>query len=157
MLPHLSGTAFPEFNSNAKGVFFGINFEHTRAHFTRSIMESVAYMLKEFLNFAAVKGFTPDEIRALGGGSKSKLWNQIKADVTKRRIVTIKNTEAACLGSAILAGKGIGLYNSIKEAAQRFVETDKEYEPDINNSAAYMEGYEVYRQLYTSLKNIYNR
>ena len=156
ILPHLSGTAFPEFNAYAKGVFFGIGFEHTRAHFTRAIMESTAYMLNEFLEFASKKGFLPKEIRSLGGGSKSSLWSHIKADVTGKRIVTLKNTEAACLGSAILAGKGIGLYDSIKTAALRFVKTNETFEPDTSN-VLYKDGYETYKQLYNSLKNVYRR
>ena len=67
----------------------------------------------------------------MGGGASSPLWCRIKADVTGKRIVTLKNNnETACLGSAILAGKGIGLFESVSETAKKAVAVAKAYEPD---------------------------
>ena len=75
MLPHLCGTVMPENQPNAKGVFFGIELKHTKAHFARAIMESVAYMIKEYVEFM---GVSLDQIRSMGGGAKSKPWCEIK-------------------------------------------------------------------------------
>ena len=104
----------------------GLTMEHTRAHAVRSILESVASMLKANLDYL---GVVSNDIRSMGGGASSPLWCQIKADVTGKKIVTLKNTEAACLGSAIVAGVGAGIFDSVVAASRRLVQTDKEYTP----------------------------
>ena len=99
--------------------------EHTRAHFVRSIMESVACMLKQNLDFVGVNA---KEIRSMGGAAKSDVWCRIKADMTGKRLVTLKNKETACLGSAILAGVGTGVFKSVEDAA-KMICTVKAFEP----------------------------
>ena len=157
VIPHLSGKACPEFNSDARGVFFGVSLMHKREHFTRAIMESVAYMLREHIETAASLGTHFDEIRSLGGGANSPLWNQIKADVTGKRIVTLENDEPTCLGTAILAGVGTGLFNNIEEAADQFVQTGRVYEPNLDNKPLYDRGFEKYNEIYDLLKNSFNK
>ena len=125
-LPHLCGTVMPENNSNAKGVFFGMELKHTRAHFARSIMESVAYMIREYVEYM---GVSVEEIRSMGGGAKSKLWCGIKSNVLNKKIVTLKQNETACLGSAIFAGVGIGIYSDVQSATEQLVSIDKTYQP----------------------------
>lgn len=124
MLPHLCGTVMPENEPNAKGVFFGIELKHTKWYFARAIMESVAYMIKEYVEFM---GISLDQIRSMGGGAKSKPWCEIKSAVLDKEIVTLKQNETACLGSAIFAGVGIGVFNSSIQAAEQIVATDKSY------------------------------
>ena len=126
VLPHLCGTVMPEYKPNAKGVFFGVELKHTRAHFARAIMESVAYMIKEYVDFMKVD---VDEIRSMGGGAKSKLWCNIKSGVLGKRIVTLKENETACLGSAIFAGVGIGVFNDSVYAVNQIVGINKTYQP----------------------------
>lgn len=139
MLPHLCGTVMPENQPDAKGVFFGIELKHTRAHFARAIMESVAYMIKEYVDFMGVK---LDEIRSMGGGAKSKVWCSIKSGLLEKRIVTLKQNETACLGSAIFAGVGVGVFSSPVDAAEKIVAIDKTYEVSIPE---YKEVYESYK------------
>ena len=136
-LPYLCGSTMPKYNPAARGSFTGLTTEHTRAHFVRAVMESVACMLKSNLDYL---GLSVDEIRAMGGGANSPLWCQMKADMTKKRLVTLKNKETACLGSAILAAVGIGAFESVETAA-KMIELDKEYE---SQGADYRECYERY-------------
>ena len=157
MLPYLSGMACPEFNPQAKGVFYGIQLMHGRKHFSRAIMESVGYMLKEFLDSAEKSGGRFDEIHSLGGGAKSKLWNQMKADITGKKIITLKNDEAACLGTAILAGVGTGVFASIDSAVKKLVSTDKEYNPEAKNQDQYEKGYNTYKEIYSDLKRSFKK
>ena len=110
-LPYLCGSTMPKYNPDARGSFTGLTPEHTRAHFVRSIMESIACTLKENLDYL---NQNVTEIRAMGGGANSKLWCQMKADMTKKTLVTLENNETACLGGAILAGVGIGLFSSVE-------------------------------------------
>lgn len=124
-LPYLCGSTMPKYNPDARGSFTGITPAHTAAHFARSIMESVSCMLKSNLDYL---GVTVDEIRIMGGGAKSRLWCEMKADMTKKRLTTLKNKETACLGSAILAGVGAGGFASVKEAC-RLIETAQTYLP----------------------------
>lgn len=157
MLPHLSGMACPEFNPHAKGVFYGIQLMHGRKHFSRAIMESVGYMVKEFLVSAEKSGGSFDEIHSLGGGAKSELWNQMKADITGKKIVTLKNDEAACLGTAILAGVGTGVFANIDSAVKKLVSTDKEYSPEAKNRDQYEKGYNAYMNIYSDLKGTFKK
>ncbi len=155
LLPHFEGTAFPHFNPHAKGVFYGLTLKHTRAHFVRAIMESIGFMLREQLDAAEKLGISTYEIRSSGGGAKSRLWNEIKADVTGKPIVTLKNTETACLGSAILAGVGIGLYESIEKACSKTVTELERYNPDICKASNYKKSYDMYRNLYSNLSVLF--
>ncbi|MBE7081716.1 MAG: hypothetical protein E7372_04080 [Clostridiales bacterium] len=123
-IPHLCGTVMPENNSKAKGVFFGVELKHTRPYFARSIMESVAYMIKEYVEYL---GVAIDEIRSMGGGARSSLWCDIKSKVLAKDIVTLKENETACLGSAIFAGVGIGIFNSVESATEKLVKKDLTY------------------------------
>ena len=136
-LPHLCGTVMPENKPQAKGVFFGVELKHTRAHFARAIMESVAYTIKEFVDFMKVD---VDEIRSMGGGARSKLWCTIKSAVLDKRIVTLKENETACLGSAIFAGISDGVYQSVEQASEKIVAKNKSYEPsDLGYDKAYQD------------------
>jgi len=146
MLPHLCGSTMPKYNPDARGAFYGITLEHTRAHFARAIMEAISCMLKANLDYINIE---TNEIRLMGGGAKSELWNQIKADMTGKKLTTLKNKETACLGSAILAAVGFGAFKSVEEAC-KMIKTDKTYTPGSND---YTKVYERYN----NLDNILNR
>lgn len=137
-LPYLCGSTMPKYNPDARGSFTGLTAEHTRGHFVRSVMESVACMLKANLEYL---GLDVDEIRAMGGGANSPLWCQMMADMTDKRLVTLKNKETACLGTAILAGVGIGAFESV-EAAARAIELDRAFK---TLGTDYTECYERYK------------
>ena len=125
-LPYLCGSTMPKYDHDAKGAFIGLTMEHTRAHAIRSILESVASMLKANLDYLKIDC---KEIRSMGGGASSPLWCQIKADMTGKDIAVLKNSETACLGSAILAGVGAGILADVKTASQTFVKIKKVYKP----------------------------
>jgi len=137
-MPYLCGSIIPKYNPDARGAFLGLTMEHGRGHAVRAILESVAFMLQENLQYL---GVSCDEIRSMGGGAMSPLWCQIKADVTGKKIVTLKNAESACLGSAIIAGVGAGIYESVPAACSKLIQTDKEYSPC---GTDYAEAYERY-------------
>lgn len=133
-LPYLCGSTMPKYNPAARGSFTGLTPEHTRAHFVRSIMESISCTLKENLDYL---NLDVTEIRAMGGGANSALWCQMKADMTKKTLVTLKNSETACLGGAILAGVGIGFFESV-ESVSDLIEIKKTYTPgDVDYAVAY--------------------
>ena len=145
-LPYLCGSTMPKYNPDARGSFTGLTPEHTAAHFVRSIMEAVACILKNNLDYLNVP---VTEIRAMGGGALSSLWCSMKADMTGKNLITLKNKETACLGSAILAGVGCGYFASVKEACKN-IKTDKIYTP---TGADYSSVYEKYME-YDSILNV---
>ena len=82
MLPHLQGAMAPEANPKARGVLYGITLRHTKAHFARAIMEAIACIVRRNIEVVEELGIRVSEIRGLGGGARSAVWNQIKADLT---------------------------------------------------------------------------
>ena len=145
-LPYLCGSTMPKYNPDARGSFTGLTTEHGRGHFVRSVMESIACTLRsnlEYLNLDAT------EIRAMGGGATSPLWCQMKSDMTGKKLVTLKNTETACLGGAILAGVGTGVFASVEEACAK-IEIGRSYTP---TGADYTECYERFKK-YDEILNI---
>ena len=156
MLPHLEGAMAPEDNPKARGVFFGFTLHHERPHFVRAVMEAIAFMVRRNVDVLTELKIPVNEVICLGGGAKSPLWNQIKADVLNKKVVTTANDQdAACLGAAFIAGKAVGLYKDLEDAISRTVKVTKEYHPDDNNRKAYDEAYERYVQLYENLVPVF--
>lgn len=133
-LPYLAGSTMPRCNPAARGAFLGLTMEHKRGHMVRGIFEAVAYMLRENLEYL---GVDVQEIRSMGGAANSPLWCQIKADVCRRSIVTLRSKETACLGSAILAGTAVGVFSSVQAACARFAAADRVYRPGAENYDGY--------------------
>jgi xylulokinase len=145
-LPYLCGSTMPKYNPNARGSFTGLTPEHTRGHFVRSIMESIACTLRENLEYLHLD---VTEIRAMGGGANSPLWCQMKADMTGKTFNTLKISETACLGGAILAGVGTGVFASVEDAA-KMISVKNSYSP---KGEDYSKAYENYKKA-DSLLNI---
>lgn len=157
MLPHLSGASNPEYNASARGVFYGITLQHGRGHFARAILEAVAYMLRRNLAQVEEMGQQVERVYSMGGGSKSPVWNAIKADVTGKRLETLKSQEGACLGAAMLGAVSAGLYPDIDTAADRLARPGEVYLPNPENRAVYERGYAAYLDLYTALEPLFAR
>jgi xylulokinase len=147
-LPFFNGVYAPYNNPDARGIFFGLNLSHRKEHFIRSIMESTAFMLNLYINLFKKMGIKIKEMRSVGGGSKSNLWNQIKADITGVEIKTLKNSETSVLGAAIIAAVGIGFYKDFKTACNNMVKFKKSYFPDLKNREIYLEVYKKFLVLY---------
>src|SRR5262245_45309516 len=151
MLPHLQGAMAPEANPKASGAFYGFTLRHGRGHFTRAIMESVGFIVRRNIEVIEGLGVSVNEIRALGGGARSRPRKQMEADSLGRPVLTTTNEEAATLGAAILAGKAVGLYSSVEEAAERMVQIKERFEPNPANRAVYDDTFNTYVKLYDAL------
>jgi sugar (pentulose or hexulose) kinase len=157
LLPHFQGAGLPESNPRARGVLYGLSLHHTRAHVVRAILESVALICRRMIDAVRDLGIEVGEMRSLGGGAKSPLWCQIKADLTGLPVTTTKNTEdAACLGAAVLSGVATGVWASAPEALSGIVEVDRRFEPDPGQREEYERLYASYRRLYDSLLPVFN-
>ena len=136
MLPYFCGSSTPIYNPNVRAVFSGIDLSHTRAHFARAIMEAIAFNLRQNLESVGID--TINELRITGGGASSPLWAGIKANVVNKELSTLKEGETACLGSALCAAVGIGVYDNLTAASDAVVKTAKTYKPTgVNYDDAY--------------------
>ncbi len=153
-LPYLAGERSPIWDARAKGVFYGIDFSKTRAHFARSVMEGVAYSLRHNLETAKQAGAEAKTLCAMGGAANSRLWTQIKSDITGCSIEVPSSDTATALGAAILAGVGTGVYSDFEEAVKAAVRIKHTYNPNPELQGIYEKGYRTYRALYENLKEM---
>lgn len=152
MLPHLAGAFSPEYEPRARGVWSGFTLAHGKGHFVRAILEAVAYMLRRNLELLADAGSPADVVRSHGGGARSDLWCQIKADVTGRPVVTLMGEHSAIRGNAMLAGVAAGVFADLGEACAAMVVPKRRFEPVPSARAAYEAGYQRYLELFEALR-----
>lgn len=116
--PHLSGRICPA-APQMRGAWIGFSFSHEKAHFYRAVLESIAYEYAYYLGI--LKDLLPDldlkEARVIGGGARSRTWNQIKADVLGIPYARLARSEFGTWGAAMVAGKAVGVYNDLAEVA----------------------------------------
>ncbi len=146
LLPHCSGSVSPIANSRATGVAYGVTLQHKRAHWARSILESVAFLLRDNLELLQECGASFNEVRSLGGASSSPLWLQIKADVLQLPISLPECSEATALGAAMLAAVAAGEYADVDQAVCQMVRSAGTLQPG-SDSEAYQRHFQRYRKL----------
>ncbi len=151
-LPYLYGERTPHNDADARGIYFGISGKHDQRHFARSVLEGVAFALKDSLELMKDKGVKIKEIKATGGGAKSRIWQQILADILGEEINLLNAEEGPAFGAALIAGVGVGVYSSFAEAVNRIIKVKKTILPRIQNTERYNHCYQLYKKLYYSLK-----
>ena len=154
MLPHFAGAATPYMDTGSKGVMVGMTTATTPADIYRACMEGVCYEM--YLNYENVlkAGTAPKKLHATGGGAKSKVWMQMKADVLGIPIVALKTVDAGTVGSAMLTGIALGVFKDLKAASDAMVEQTVTYEPRAEYHEKYMEVYKKYAKLYSSVREL---
>lgn len=152
-LPYMAGERSPIWDTNAKGVYYGLDYSKTKGHFVRAVMEGVAFSLRHNLDTGAAAGAQVRELRAVGGSANSHLWTQIKADVTGKPIAVPSSDTATTLGAALLAGVGVGMYRDFDEAVETTVQVKRYHEPNMENHTVYEKAYKTYLEVYNNLKN----
>ena len=132
--------------------------KYNRYTFYRSILENTALLVRGHMDLVEeATGIRPEEVIFAGGASKSALWSRILADVLGMPVKVPVVKEATALGAAILAGYGVGIYESIEEGARRCVRWDKTFEPDMDNHKIYEEMYPVWRKVYAAQLDLVDR
>lgn len=156
ILPYIAGERCPIWNANARGVIFGLYLTHSRAHIIRAILEAVAYGLRHLVEIAEGAGVRIDELRSAGGGSKSDVWLQIKANVLNKPIHRV-NAEAETLGDAIIAGVGVGVFDDLFSTCEELAKVKKVINPNPDQHKLYTKLYEIYREMYEPLKGSFDK
>lgn len=156
-LPYLYGERSPIWDSHARGVFFGLSLSTHKNDLIRAIMEGAAFGLRHNVDSAAANGFSMTNLVCVGGGARSAVWNQIKADVLQRPVHLPKTATGAPMGDVIVAAAAVGLYDSIAEAMSTMSATGADYQPQTELAARYDALYQVYRGLYPRLRTAYKQ
>ncbi len=156
-LPYLMGERTPHLDPDCRGVFFGLSAKHKRANLIRSVMEGVAFSLKDSQMIFEEMGIRLDEIAICGGGARSRLWSRILCDVYGIPLYTLTKTDGAAFGAAILAGVGAGAYRSVEAACGEMIARNRSFEPVRENNIRYQRFYRLYRELYSNLKGSFKR
>lgn len=149
--PFLAGERAPYWDSDARGVLFGLNLTHTRAHVIRSGVEGVCFALAAVADVLAEVVPAVVEIRATGGFTRSRGWLRILADVLGHEIAVPEVAEAACFGAALVALVAAGDVPSMDAAAGR-VKIARRFAPDEEHRGAYRELRPIYDEIYGRLR-----
>jgi xylulokinase len=157
-IPHFSGRVLPN-NPFLKGSFLGLDFKHTRGHMYRAVLEAVAYEYRYYLS--VLRKLYPNdnfcEMITIGGGAKSPLFNQIKADVLGINVTTFEMGETALLGSAVIAGCGVGVLPDYKAPIERVMRKQAEFKADMERHAAYAPFADAYLAAMDTLTQFYRQ
>jgi xylulokinase len=154
-LPYLMGERTPHLDAVARGGWIGLTARHGRPEMLRAIVEGVSYSLRDCLGVIENMSVDVNSVRASGGGAKSLFWRQMLADVFRRGISTLENTEGSAYGAALLALSSAGEYKTVEEACAVAVKEADCLIPNVHESAAYERGYEVFSVLYPTLKPVF--
>jgi len=141
----------------ARGVFFGLTPGHGKGAVVRAIMEGVCFELRRPLEIIEAAGTHVEEVRTTGGGARSDLWSQLKADIYQKRVVTFENFEGGMLGAAILAGVGAGVYPDERSGADRTVRLAREFLPDTTLADRYDYLFDLFKELHDVMQAPFNK
>ena len=147
ILPYFLGEKTPIFDPLARGLMFGLTLSHTKAHIFRACLEAVIYGFKHHIDTIEEIGYHPAHIIATNGGSRSRFWCQIAADVLGQTVRAYSSHPGSALGVAFLAGMAVGAFTDW-EQIHLFLQDYKVYEPNPEATAIYEKAYKIYRNLY---------
>jgi len=155
-LPYLTGERTPHPDPLARGAFVGLTVRHTQPHLTRSVLEGVAFGLRDSFELMKDAGLSAiRQVRVSGGGARSPLWRQILADVLGSELVTVNTTEGAAFGAALLAGVGAGIWSNGQAACNQTVRITGRTTPNAGAVAVYQHFYGLYQGLYPVLQQTF--
>lgn len=152
-LPYFEGERTPIYDTQAKGMLFGLTLAHTRADVYRAMLEGTAYGIRHVIDSMRAAGAAPSRIIAAGGGTLNPGWMQAVSDIAGIEMQVLNQQSSAAYGDAFMAGVGIGDYEKLSENA-RWVTDVTRITPNPENQRVYEEGYAAFRQLYENTKEL---
>ncbi|RLE07453.1 hypothetical protein DRJ00_08110 [Candidatus Aerophobetes bacterium] len=154
VLPHFTTTGTPYMDTSSAGAILGLSLDTNKSEIIRAILEGVSFEMKHNLSLLEEIGISVEELRAIGGGARSRKWLQLKADLYGRKVVSLKVSEAASLGAAILAGVAMGEYSSVEEAVKTTVKIKETFYPQEKKTRIYEKKFLIYREIYPTLREL---
>jgi xylulokinase len=154
-VPALSGATAPRWNDRMRGAFHGLSMNHDRAHLCRAVVEGCVYALRDITDRLSAMGLAGGEMRVVGGGSRSPLWLQMKADVTGIEVRPVLDAEPTALGAAMLAAVCAGAFRNAAEASEQMTRLAENcYYPNSAEREAYDQSYRSYRRMFDALDGL---
>lgn len=158
MMDYFQGNRAPYSDSKARGMFWGLSIGTSTSDMARAVYEGVAYGANHCIVSMNEAGYDVNEIYACGGIATSDFWMQMHADIIGVPMhTTVENQSAGCLGDAIIAGVGAGLFDSFEEAAKTMVRIDKTYRPNMENHKEYQFYMERYMETWPQMREIVHK
>lgn len=154
-IPALTGAMAPEWIASARGVFFGLTPSHGTGHLARAVLEGTSFAMRDVLERLRGLGIAVEALRTVGGGARSALWREIKADLVGLPVETPRQIDASPVGAGLLAGVAAGLLPDLHEAALRLDRDVSVIEPDPSKRAAYDEAYGCYWRVFDGLRPLF--
>jgi len=154
-LPALSGAMAPEWNSDARACFYGLTAAHGPSHMARSVLEGCAFAMRDVVERLAALGLDTSRLLLLGGGAKSRVWAQIRADLVQRATEISSVADSSPIGAGLLAAVAAGAARDLDEAAARIAPPTTVVAADPSVRQAYDDAYGRYRRLFESLKPLF--
>jgi xylulokinase len=153
-LPYLSGERTPHADPDARAAFCGLSVTHGRGAITRSVLEGVAFALRDCLDTVTGAGATPTRGRVSGGGSRSRLWLQIVASALELPLEIMATDQGSAFGAALLGGVAGGVYATLEEASAACVRVTEVVEPVAAWIEPYREARRRFREYYPALRSV---
>ena len=151
-LPWLAGTATPHPDALARGGWIGLTLRHTKGHLIRSLMEGVAFDLRQSFECFKQLNLPMEDLRLGEGGVKSSLWRQILVDVFGQDGRLMELGEASAIGATLIAGVGVGLFDTFEVACDRSIKLGSAVQHDDAQTDLYERQFQRYQTLYPTLK-----
>ncbi|MDT8895005.1 FGGY-family carbohydrate kinase [Halomonas sp. I1] len=155
-LPYLMGERSPVWDARASAGFIGLSLYHRRHHLYRAVLEGVTFALRHNMEAGKRQGGALDShLIVVGGATRSDLWMQIIADVTRMPVYTYRENVEAALGAALLAGQATGVID-LDQPMQHSTLLERAA-PSETAARQYDALFSLYCQLYPALKPIMHR
>jgi xylulokinase len=154
-LPYLAGERSPHWDPDARALFLGLGLQNGLSEMSRAVLEGTAFAMRDVLDSMESAGATVSDMRATGLPSLSPIWNQIKADITGKRVMVSSFSEPELAGCFAIGSWALGEANSLKEASERIFIASSVFEPSYTTKQLYDELYLIYRESYRRLATLF--
>lgn len=154
-LPALSGAMAPEWIAEARGSYYGLTSRHNTGHMARAVLEGCAFAMRDVVERLTELGVPVASLLLVGGGAKSALWAQIRADATGLAAEIPYRQDTSPVGAAMLGAIAVSAWPDVTAAAEQVGEIDRIAEPDPNAKEIYDGAYARYRELFECLRPLY--
>jgi xylulokinase len=151
-LPYLQGERTPHRDASARGAFLGLTLAHTRAHFTRAVLEGISFALRDSVSLLQSLGLAPSELLLTGGGARSAFLRQLQADVYGIPVSTVNREEGPAYGAALLAAIGAGAFPDLTTAARTTLTRSVALQPRPAAHDAYQGAYARFQRAFAAAR-----
>jgi xylulokinase len=151
-IPALTGATAPKWIAAARGSFIGLSTSHQPAHLARAVLEGTAFAMRDVIDRLSALGVPTGRLRLMGGGARSDVWCQIRADATGRPADVLADGDASAIGAGLMAAVAAAVSRDIKTASSAVQHALREVAPDASMGQTYEAAYRLYRERFAALE-----